>query len=150
MVRNPRRAVRRGTSTTREVAVRGSPFVPFRGSLRPLSSEPCPAAIAGASGQRQTLAQEEIHVALPQLRGQPAYVRPPRPVAVVRPRPLDPDDYPLEAFMTEDERAVAIAAREYGADGNGHGAQVGNSGGKALRPRPFRLRSLAGRFLGGE
>jgi hypothetical protein len=92
------------------------------------------------------LAQEEIYIAVPQLRGQPAYARPPRPVEA-NPRPLDPDDFPLEAFMTEEERDAALAAREYRVGGDGHGPQVGASGGKALRPRPFRLRSLAGRLL---
>lgn len=45
------------------------------------------------------------HIALPKLRGQPAYARPTRPVDV-GPRPFDPDELPLAAEMTDDERAV--------------------------------------------
>jgi hypothetical protein len=92
---------------------------------------------------------EERHVALPKLYGAPAYARP--PVAVVAaPRPFDPDELPLEVFQTEEEReSVAyLAARTYeiqGADRLANGADAGR-----LRARPFSLRAIAGRLLGGD
>jgi hypothetical protein len=94
--------------------------------------------------------EEQHHIAMPRLMGQPAYARPPRPVAVA-PRPLDPDDLPLEAFMSEDELEVAatLPGRPYGVASNGHGPQQGTPNG-TLRPRNFRIRSLAGRLLGGH
>jgi hypothetical protein len=97
------------------------------------------------------VAQEEQHIALPKLMGAPAYARPPRVVGEA-PRPLDPDDLPLEAFMDEQERILAatIPARSYlGSDSNGHGPLHGGKNG-SLRPRSLRLRSLAGRLLGGS
>jgi hypothetical protein len=51
----------------------------------------------------------EQHVALPALVGAPAYSRPPRPVSPT-PRPVDLDDLPLEAEMTEDERRMLAEA----------------------------------------
>ena len=45
------------------------------------------------------------YVALPKLRGQPAYARPPRPMDP-GPRPFDPDALPLAAAMTDEERAL--------------------------------------------
>lgn len=49
---------------------------------------------------------DEQHVALPKLFGAPAYARPVAPVATV-PRPFDPDDLPIDAFQTQDEREFA-------------------------------------------
>lgn len=98
------------------------------------------------------MSEELHHVALPQLRGQPAYARPPRPVEVLA-RPFDPDELPLQVFMTDDEREMAemLAARPYRpADSNGHGPALGPSDGSGLRPRAFRLRSIAGRLIGGR
>jgi hypothetical protein len=43
------------------------------------------------------------HTTMPQLLGLPAYSRPPRPYATT-PRPLDPDDLPLEAYRRQDEQ----------------------------------------------
>jgi hypothetical protein len=86
------------------------------------------------------LAIDEQHVALPKLYGAPAYARPPRP-AVDTPRPFDPDDLPIEAVRTDEERDLLST----GADD----AQDGNGGGPAeLRPRPLSLRALAGRLRG--
>ena len=45
------------------------------------------------------------YVALPKLRGQPAYARPPRPIDP-GPRPFDPDALPLAVAMTDEERAL--------------------------------------------
>lgn len=99
--------------------------------------------------------EAEQHVALPKLYGAPAYARPPRPVAVVE-RPLDPDDLPIEAVQTPEERAIAasLPARAYIAGGTrltGQGAAVpATPQGQqpTLHPRPLSLRALAGRILG--
>ncbi|MBF6605709.1 MAG: hypothetical protein IVW53_09045 [Chloroflexi bacterium] len=98
------------------------------------------------------MSQEEHHVSLPQLRGEPAYARPPRPVEI-RAHPYDPDDLPLEVSMTDGEReqAAALAPRPYqGTDGQGHGPQVPGPHGSGLLPRVFRLRSIAERLAGGR
>lgn len=93
---------------------------------------------------------DEQHVALPKLYGAPAYARP-APVAAVSPRPFDPDDLPIEAIQTDEEREIAssLPAHAYApggahlnADRNGHDDEP------RLRPRPLSLRALAGRILG--
>ena len=98
------------------------------------------------------MAIDEQHVALPKLYGAPAYARPARP-ALVSPRPLDPDDLPIEAVQTPEERemaaslpAHAYAPGENGTNGNGHGAASEEM--PSLQPRPLSLRALAGRILG--
>jgi hypothetical protein len=99
------------------------------------------------------LAIDEQHVALPKLYGAPAYARPARP-ALVTPRPLDPDDLPIEAVQTPEERemAASLPAHAYtpGVNGNGNGNGHGPAGDEApsLQPRPLSLRALAGRILG--
>lgn len=55
------------------------------------------------------VSEREQHVAMPQLRGAPAYARPPMPVTP-SPRLLDPDDLPIEAARTDEERDLAQAA----------------------------------------
>lgn len=94
------------------------------------------------------VAVDEQHVALPKLYGAPAYSRPSRPVEVTE-RPLDPDDLPIAAFQTDEEREIAetLGGRPYAPGG---GAYV-ESDGKANHPqaRPFSLRAIAGRLLGG-
>ena len=96
------------------------------------------------------MAIEEQHVALPKLYGAPAYARPPRPT-VVTDRPFDPDDLPIEAAQTDEERELAesLPARSY-APGGAHLRLVDPAGSDApsLNPRPLSLRSLAGRILG--
>ena len=106
---------------------------------------------------------DEQHVALPKLYGAPAYARPVPPVAAV-PRPLDPDDLPIDAFMSEDERAYAasLPARAWAPGGgvvasaNGKGGHENGKGGHdgagspGLRPRVFSLRAIAGRLLSGD
>ncbi len=102
------------------------------------------------------MAIDEQHVALPQLYGAPAYARPVIEVEEA-PRPFDPDDLPIEAIMTPEERdlAASLPARSYLPGGG----QL--SGQKAaypatpadkrptLHPKPLSLRALAGRILGG-
>ena len=92
--------------------------------------------------------EEEQHVALPKLYGAPAYGRPPASVAAA-PRPFDPDELPLDVFQTEEDRepVAYLAARTYeirGSDRATDGASAGR-----LRARPFSLRAIAGRLLGG-
>jgi hypothetical protein len=88
------------------------------------------------------------HMALPKLYGQPAYARPPRPTEIQE-RPFDPDELPLTVEMTEEEREVVetVPARSYIA-GAHEPPMNGHDG--SLSPRPLRLRSLAGRLLGGK
>jgi len=100
---------------------------------------------------------DEQHVALPKLFGAPAYARPVAPVATV-PRPFDPDDLPIDAFQTQDEREFAstLPARSWapgGAiiarpDGHAHDGHKGDSHG--LRPRALSLKTIAGKLLNGN
>lgn len=98
---------------------------------------------------------DEQHIALPKLYGAPAYARPAAPVAV-GPRPFDPDELPIEAFRTDEEHDLvsSLPARAWApggsvVDGDDHGGG-GASQSEGLRPRPFRLRGIAGRLLGGS
>jgi hypothetical protein len=94
------------------------------------------------------VAIDEQHVALPKLYGAPAYARPPRPAAEVQ-RPLDPDDLPIEAVMTDEERelAASLPAPAWAPGGHEDGA-TGSDPAPSLMPRPLSLRALAGRILG--
>lgn len=49
---------------------------------------------------------DEEHVAHPRLFGAPAYARPPLRVTPTA-LPLDPDDFPIAAEQTPEERAIA-------------------------------------------
>jgi hypothetical protein len=98
---------------------------------------------------------DEQHVALPKLFGAPAYARPVAPVATV-PRPFDPDDLPIDAFQTQDERefASALPARAWAPGGaiiarpDGQDGHMGDSSG--LRPRALSLKTIAGKLLNGN
>jgi hypothetical protein len=99
---------------------------------------------------------DEQHVALPKLYGAPAYARPPAAVATTA-RPFDPDDLPIEALQTDEERELAqsLPARAWAPGGSpmsdGHGADGHDrSGYPTLRPRPLSLKAIAGRLLGGD
>jgi hypothetical protein len=97
---------------------------------------------------------EEQHVALPKLYGAPAYARPPS-LAATAEKPFDPDDLPIEAFQSEEDRAFAatLPARAWapggialdGGQGHGHDDERGT-----LRGRPLSLRTIAGRLLGSD
>jgi hypothetical protein len=94
---------------------------------------------------------EEQHIALPKLYGAPAYARP-APVVDTTPRPFDPDDLPIEAIQTDEEREIAasLPAHAY-APGGAYlkGEKHGRNGAApSLRPRPLSLKALAGRILG--
>lgn len=95
---------------------------------------------------------EQQHVALPKLYGQPAYARPTRPAAEV-PKPFDPDDLPLAVALSDEEKhwVDSLPARAYQPGG---GIRIGD--GQASRTaaspahisgRPFRLKTLAGKLL---
>lgn len=104
-------------------------------------------------------ADPDPYFALPKLYGGPAYARPPKVVPQSE-RPFDPDDMPIAAAMTEDERACAgllSASGPYRSSGNGAdgaalvaggaaGATRGAAGGAAGATDPgarrFSLRAL--------
>ena len=100
---------------------------------------------------------EQTHVALPKLVGAPAYARPTPRVAHI-PRPFDPDDLPIAAYQTDDERHLleTLPARAYAPgggmvlDGSERSGSGNNHSRPSLQPRPFRLRTLAGRILGRD
>jgi len=93
---------------------------------------------------------DEQHVALPHLYGAPAYARPPGPIGA-KERPFDPDELPLEAHQTDDERefASSLPPRAYAPGGIDLAAELaaasdtssGSSG------HSFSIRSIAGRFI---
>ena len=100
------------------------------------------------------MTNDERHMALPKLYGQPAYARPSIvPVAPVE-RPFDPDDLPLEADQTHEERELVtqVEGGEYAGGQVGEPVAVSAGGGREgspmLRGRPFRLGSIASRFKG--
>ena len=97
------------------------------------------------------MAIDEQHVALPKLYGAPAYARP-APIVDDTPRPFDPDDLPIEAVQTPEERQLAesLPAGVYRPGGLRAGQLEDGSGhdGAFLQPRPLSLRALAGRILG--
>ena len=99
---------------------------------------------------------DEQHIALPKLYGAPAYARPAAPVATA-PRPFDPDDLPIEAVMTDEERelAASLPARAW-APGGGPTTSLDDYGdgqtttGTGLQPKSFSLKGIAGKLLGGD
>ena len=94
---------------------------------------------------------DEQHVALPKLYGAPAYARP-AIVVETAPRPFDPDDLPIEAVQTDDERRIAASLPAHAYAPGGAPARAEKNARKganpALHPRPLSLRALAGRILG--
>lgn len=93
---------------------------------------------------------DEQHVALPKLYGAPAYARPPAPVQTDR-RPFDPDELPIEAAQTDEEREFtsALPARAYAPGGIDlmRTMTMGSGSHGELRPRNFSLRTIAGKIL---
>jgi hypothetical protein len=97
---------------------------------------------------------EEQHVALPKLYGAPAYSRPAAPIELT-PRPFDPDDLPLIAEQTDDERELSssLSAQAYAADGSlsaGSDASGSTTGASHMQPRSLSLRAVAGRLMGSD
>lgn len=75
------------------------------------------------------------------------------------PRPFDPDDLPINAFMTEDERDFAshLPARAWAPGGasidpNGTASHAhdGRQQIPGLRPRALSLKSIAGKLINGD
>lgn len=99
------------------------------------------------------MALDEQHIALPKLYGAPAYARP-APVVDETPRPFDPDDLPIEAAQTDEERELAanLPAHAYAPGGAQVGSEPRNGHGPKpeLAARPLSLRALAGRILGQQ
>ena len=99
------------------------------------------------------MAIDEQHIALPKLYGAPAYARP-TIVVEEAPRPLSPDDLPIDAVQTPEEReiAAALSARAYAPGGfTGPPAayrKTPQDEELTLHPKPLSLRALAGRILG--
>jgi hypothetical protein len=92
--------------------------------------------------------EDRGQMALPKLFGAPAYARPTVPVARAD-RPFDPDDLPLEAHQTSEDRKVyeRIAARPY-AGVTGDAVRAGREGSAMMRGRPFRLGAIAAKIRG--
>jgi hypothetical protein len=96
---------------------------------------------------------DEQHVALPKLYGAPAYARPPATAATAD-RPFDPDDLPIEAFQTEEDRAFAATLPARAWAPGGAALDGGRADGRRsdaplrLTGRHLSLRSIAGKLLG--
>ena len=92
---------------------------------------------------------DEQHVAMPKLYGAPAYARPPTPAETVA-RPFDPDELPIEAQLTEEEREfkATLPARAFAPGGVALGdkGQSETSTSTGLRPRAFSLRGIGRRI----
>jgi hypothetical protein len=96
------------------------------------------------------VALDEQHIALPKLYGAPAYARPAL-VVEAAPRPFSPDDLPIEAIQTDEERELAASLPAHAYAPGGAAAHDKRRGGRSeprLEPRPLSLKALAGRILG--
>jgi hypothetical protein len=93
---------------------------------------------------------DEQHVAMPKLYGAPAYGRPPIPVETAA-RPYDPDELPIEADLTDEEREfkATLPARAFAPGGVALGGkgQSQTSTSTGIRARAFSLRGIAGRIV---
>jgi hypothetical protein len=97
------------------------------------------------------------YFALPKLYGAPAYARPPRVVPESE-RPVDPDDLPIAAAMTEEERTYASTVLQASGifrpsdgagstgDNGGDGVSSAGENGAQLAARRLSLRALTGRL----
>ena len=92
------------------------------------------------------MSAEFEHVALPRLVGAPAYARPPLSVTPTA-LPVDPDDLPIAAEQTPEERAVAeqLLAMPYRVAERALPTEPESE--PRLRPQPLLLGVLADRFL---
>ncbi len=102
------------------------------------------------------MSTEEQHVALPRLYGAPQYARPPVRVPE-KPRPFDPDEMPIDAVQTDDERHLfgSLPSHAFAAGGgvfldDQTRNRLNAFGRRFPRPRPFLLRALIARLLGRE
>ena len=94
---------------------------------------------------------DEPHVALPSLYGAPAYARPPSAAPEPDERPFDPDELPIEAHQTDEERefAAALPAKAYAPGGTklAIGRETSAEAKDRSGRRPLRIREIAGRLL---
>lgn len=130
----------------------------------PVLIRSAPAALRTDPFSREDMtvaADPDPYFALPKLYGAPAYARAPKAVPDSD-RPFDPDDLPIVAEQTEDERAIARmlpASGSYRSNGNGlqppgtpHGSPVeasgpaGSTGAPGVGARRFSLRALTDRL----
>lgn len=92
---------------------------------------------------------DEQHIALPQLYGAPAYARPAVVVEKAVARPLDPDELPIEADQTDEERAIAATippgVQSVGLEGASRGTAIARH-----KDRSLSVRAIAGKILGGN
>lgn len=98
------------------------------------------------------MAMDEQHIALPKLYGAPAYARPAIVVEIAE-RPFDPDDLPIEAVQTDEEREIAASLPAHAYAPGGAILRLDQKRNRSdaepkLNPRPLSLRALAGRILG--
>ena len=94
--------------------------------------------------------EDRVHVALPKLYGAPAYARPPVVAAEPVERPFDPDELPLEAELTREEREIVnqLPARSYHGAAPTEPLPAPRDGSPMLLGRPFRFRRLGDRTKG--
>ena len=97
-----------------------------------------------SEASRPVSADEVRHLALPMLYGAPAYARP-QTVAAQVARPFDPDDLPIQAVMTDEEREIL---RGGGPLFQLEGLQPVET--PNLSARSFSLRGLTDRLRGGR
>jgi hypothetical protein len=95
---------------------------------------------------------DDDYIALPKLYGAPAYARPPS-VAKTLERPFDPDELPIEAYQTEDDRdfRMTLPARAF-APGGVRLEQEQTSESRSQEERRTRtpgLRTIASKLIGG-
>lgn len=96
--------------------------------------------------------EDRVHVALPKLYGAPAYARPPVVAAQPVERPFDPDELPLEAELTREEREIVnrLPARSYHGAAPTEPLAAPSDGSPMLRGRPFRFLRLGDRPQGTD
>jgi hypothetical protein len=92
--------------------------------------------------------EEHAHVALPKLYGAPAYARPPVLTVVTAERPFDPDDLPIEAYQTDEERELSkdYDAETWTAASASDIEVTSREGSPLLRGRPFHLSAITRRI----
>ncbi len=92
---------------------------------------------------------DEQHIALPQLYGAPAYARPVVVLEKAVARPFDPDELPIEADQTDEERAITATippgVQSVGLEGPSRGTAISRR-----MDRSLSVRGIADKILGGS